>query len=305
MTAQNAPITPEILIKKYPEINNMLEAFSQKCNLDGRNELFNTLLGCTLITLHDKYDFTVDKLNTIVAQVIEQLECIRMGFVTEADIVNLVNEIGVLVEGMDYTKVIHNANETRERLIAYEGMMEQMTRVEEINKAIDDGMGINEMCEEFGLAKTTVYKYRTVRKKELADMSPAEFTEQLFDESTDSKQQDKPQQEGILADKQIHSEIEKCDIEQNNAHDEVLEITPEQAIAELNEVKEKIESKGASKMGLKKVVKVIKLEGEVATYEPLEKAIKVAMFDGQEVVLTKEQMWRLAEEMMLVIKEEF
>lgn len=75
-------------------------------------------------------------------------------------------------------------------------------------------------------------------------------------------------------------------------------------IKEIIETKEEVKVMVAAKKGLRKVVKVIEIQGDVATYEPLSDGVFSINIGEQIIVLNQQEMKDFAEELIAVAEEE-
>lgn len=265
---------------KYPSLEAELAILEQKARVDASNEVFNLIFGCVLVALHDKNNFTSDQLNQLVSDAIFHLDCISSDFITKEDLMGLVVELGVKVEDFDFNKVRHNARQTHDRLKVYFEEVEAMNQKDMAIELFEQGvLDENEVATRIGGKVASVKKYKSMwRQAQMQEMTPEEFTEKLFAlEKTQNESQ--PQ-----------TEVKPVESVQ-----EEKEPKSEPVKATTEEVKPK-------RTGLKKVVKVISIEGEFATYEPVDQAWTI-IIDEQELVLSREQMKILAAELLQVADE--
>lgn len=276
-----APISIEMMKLKHPEVAYALTKFEEKCKLDVSNELFNLIFSCVLVALHDKFDFNADQLNTLVSEGIKKLDCVSSGFVTKHDMIGLIKEIGVKVDGLDIDKITHNAQQTHDRLKIYFEEVEAMNKKNKAFELFEQGvLDTSQIAKRIGVSLKTVHNYKWMWKQsKLEEMDIDSFTDKVFGGS-DKTEKIEPQEE-------IKEEV-------NN-----LQVEEEKTVANENTTKEE----GLTNMGLRKIVKVVSIEGRFATYEPVDQSWDVTI-DGQVITLSREQMKVLAEEFKQVAVEE-
>lgn len=300
-----APLDIEALKARHPELTSAIDRFEVNCKLDAANEIFNLVFSAVLISLHDKYDFNADQLNHLISYAVNHIDCVKSGFVTDGDLMLLVEELGVIVAKLDYSKILHTAQQTNDRLKVYFEEVEAMNNMEKSFKLFDKGVTDSKVvAEKLGVKVSTIYKYKQMwNKSKIEDMTPEQFADKLFGGEDEVKK--------------VKDTVKKAiDLEKP-----VVEVTPEQAVEELKEVVEEIKKEEVAVMEENKVVeaqkkvldipakgrkfevkRTVEIEAEFGAYTIVGNVAEV-MLETREMGLTKADLLAFAEELQAVACE--
>lgn len=275
------------------EIDRQIDAEMDRIRTEAANRSLNLIMGAMILVLLEA-DSTVKEIEHLIHSIVDKMEGVMGNGITFEELMYTCNKKGFAIGDMDYNKVKKTADEVMSLIEKYEGMKEMSTRTDCYALFSQGEADCSVVANKVGCSKKSAEGYKTAWNKEqkklkkAAEMTADELAESLFGE------------------------------------DEVQEITAEQATEELKEavkkivddalvvedhiaeVEEKIKEEVKEvKKGLRKVVKVIAIEGEFATYQPVDAGKGWSIeIEGQVIVLSRGQMDTLAEELKQVVNEE-
>lgn len=279
------------------EINRQLDFEIDKVRMEAANRSFNLIIGAMILILLDAGS-TVVEVEHLIHKIVDKMEGVMGNGITFEELMHTCNEKGFAIGDMDYEKVKKTSSEVMKLIEKYEGMKDMSTRTDCYALFQKGETDCSKIANQIGVSKKSVEGYKTAWNKEqkkmkkAAEMTADELAESLFGE-------DEVQE--ITSDQATQELKEAVQEIVNKA------LVVEDHIAEVGKmVEEKIQNEVKEmKKGLRKVVKVIAIEGEFATYGPVDACKSWSIeIDGQVLVLSKEQMRTFGEELIQVAEEE-
>lgn len=312
------------------EMKRIKEQLTEQRNKDS-NDTLNLIASAFLIVLKEFYEIGEEQLKDILNKVFEQLELCSEEVVTIDQMMDLCSSYGLeihqskdvmqkigfmmqeklkiyelLDQGITEIEDLHKKTGITSRYCSafrwqwnkekfgkdYEGDTVMASKKELAYKFFDEGvMDDNRIAKEIDSTKSSVATYKRDWKKEvLEDLTPEEASPYFAGEKElwEIKQE------------------KQCAPKTKDKTEEVIvqkeEVTAQEEAAPETEEKEVVTA--TKRKGLKKVVQVISIEGDMATYKPGGLGCIDIDLGGQVLTLTKEEMRVFAEELLEVSEEE-
>lgn len=278
------------------EIDRQIDTEIDRIRTEAANRSLNLIMGAMILVLTADGN-NVKEVEHLIHRIVDKMEGVMGNGITFEELMHTCSQKGFAIGDMDYNKVKKTADEVMTLIEKYEGMKDMSTRTDCYSLFAQGETDCSVVANKVGCSKKSAEGYKTAWNKEqkklkkVADMTADELAERLFGE-------DEVQE--IAATRETEELKESVKETVNKA------LIVEDHIAEVGKkVEEKIQEEVKEmKKGLRKVVKVIAIEGEFATYQPVDAGKGWSIeIEGQVFVLSRTQMDTLAEELKQVAEE--